>query len=250
MQQRLDQALVDRGLCETRAKAQRAIMAGQVRLNQQPARKASDKVRVGDTLELLAGDRYVSRGGHKIEHALKHFAVSTESIRAIDIGASTGGFTDCLLQHGAKSVAAVDVGHGQLAWKLRQDPRVRVLEQTNARHLTGDSFGTDGADFDLAVIDCSFISLRLILPPAVPLVRPGGRVIALIKPQFEAGREEADRGAGVIRDPAVHSRILIELEVFVQNNIPALRWSGVTESPLLGPAGNKEFLVLLEKIIE
>lgn len=244
---RLDQALVDRGLCETRSKAQRAIMAGQVRLNQHTARKASDSVRDGDSIELIANDRYVSRGGHKLEHALTHFALAIPGIRALDLGASTGGFTDCLLQHGATSVTAVDVGHGQLAWKLRQDPRVIAMEQTNARHLSLDSFGPNTAPFDLIVADCSFISLKLILPPAAPLLRSGGFLVALIKPQFEAGRDEANRGEGVIRDPAIHQRILAELEEFVALNLSALKWRGATESPLIGPAGNKEFLALLEK---
>lgn len=244
---RLDQTLVERGLCETRAKAQRAIMAGQVRINQQTARKASDRVRDGDCVELIAGDRYVSRGGHKLEHALQTFPIRVSGACALDLGASTGGFTDCLLQHEARRVWAVDVGRGQLAWKLRQDPRVVVLEQTNARHLTLQSFGPEMVPFDLIVADCSFISLQKVLPSAEPLLRPGGQLVALVKPQFEAGKEEADRGEGVIRDPAVHQRVLSELEEFVRVKIPALHWRGVTDSPLLGPAGNKEFLAWLEK---
>lgn len=247
MKSRLDQALVDRGLCESRAKAQRAIMAGQVRLNGHPAKKASDPVRDGDQVELLAGDRFVSRGGHKLEHALVHFGFAVTGVTALDLGASTGGFTDCLLQHGATRVFAVDVGTNQLAWKLRNDPRVVVREQTNARHLTRDSFGPDWQPFDLIVADCSFISLRKILPPAAPLLRPGGSLVALVKPQFEAGKEEADRGEGVITDPAVHARVLAELEGFVAGEPLGLVWRGVTESPLLGPAGNREFLALLEK---
>ena len=250
MKLRIDQALVDRGLCESRTQAQRAVMAGQVRVNGHPAKKPSDAVREGDTIEWLHGDRYVSRGGHQLEHALQHFAVNPTGLRAVDLGASTGGFTDCLLQHGATKVVAVDVGHGQLAWKLRQDPRVEPLEKLNARHLTLAQLGQLGASaepFDLAVIDCSFISLRMILPAAKGLVRDGGRIVALIKPQFEAGREEVSRGAGVIEDPAVHARVLQELEAFVAGSLPGLGWRGVTESPLLGPAGNREFLALLEK---
>jgi 23S rRNA (cytidine1920-2'-O)/16S rRNA (cytidine1409-2'-O)-methyltransferase len=264
MKSRLDQALVDRGLCESRAKAQRAIMAGQVRVNGHPAKKASDPVRDGDQVELLAGDKFVSRGGHKLEHALVHFGVEVAGVTALDLGSSTGGFTDCLLQHGATRVFAVDVGTNQLAWKLRNDPRVAVMEQTNARHLTTASFPelTSGPTaqqrrptgespafqpFDLIVADCSFISLRKILPPAAPLLRPGGRFVALVKPQFEAGKEEADRGEGVITDPAVHARVLAELEEFVAAQPLGLVWRGVTESPLLGPAGNREFLALLEK---
>jgi 23S rRNA (cytidine1920-2'-O)/16S rRNA (cytidine1409-2'-O)-methyltransferase len=164
----------------------------------------------------------------------------------LDLGASTGGFTDCLLQRGASRVFAVDVGQGQLAWKLRQDARVVVMEKTNARTLTLTQFPEPFSGADLVVIDCSFISLRKILPAAVALVKPFGKVVALIKPQFEAGKEEADRGAGVIRDPAVHARVLQELEQFVAGQ-PEVAWRGVVESPLLGPAGNKEFLVLIEK---
>lgn len=236
---------MDRGLCESRAKAQRCIMAGQVRVNGHPAAKPSDRVRGSDGVELLAGDRYVSRGGHKLEHALHHFGLNPSGCLALDIGASTGGFTDCLLQHGAARVAAVDVGQGQLAWKLRQDPRVVVLEKTNARHLTRAQLPPDLQRFDLVVMDCSFISLRQVLPPVAPLVAAGGRVVALVKPQFEAGREEADRGAGVISDPAVHARVLSELEAFVAREPLGLVWSGATASPLLGPAGNREFLALL-----
>ena len=243
---RIDQALVDRGLCESRSQAQRSIMAGQVRINGHPARKPSDWIREGDTLELDGGDRYVSRGGHKLEHALRHFTLDVRGKRCLDIGASTGGFTDCLLQHGAASVHAVDVGHGQLSWKLRNDPRVVVLERTNARHLTLEQLGGT-PPFDLAVADCSFISLRLILPPIPHLLGAGGRIVALVKPQFEAGKEEVDRGAGVITDPMIHARVIQSLEAFIAQELPGLAWRGVTESPLRGPAGNKEFLAHLER---
>lgn len=243
---RLDQALVERGFCESREKAKRAIMAGQVRVNGQPARKPSDATEPGDELVLVAGEKFVSRGGLKLEHALQAFQLAVAGQAALDLGASTGGFTDCLLQAGAKRVFAVDVGQGQLAWKLRRDRRVTVMEKTNARHLTPARFPQPFAPFDLAVMDCSFISLRKILPPTVALLRPGGKIVALIKPQFEAGRAEADRGAGVIRDPAVHERVVRELEAFVVA-LPGLAWRQLTESPLLGPAGNKEFLVLIEK---
>lgn len=247
MKTRIDQALVDRGLCESRSQAQRSIMAGQVRINGHPAQKPSDWVRDGDSIELLSADRYVSRGGHKLEHALQQFALSVQGFRCIDLGASTGGFTDCLLQHGAASVHAVDVGHGQLSWKLRQDPRVIVLERTNARSLTLDQLGSP-APLDVAVADCSFISLRLILPPIPGFLRIGGSIVALIKPQFEAGKEEVDRGAGVITDPEIHARVIASLESFVATELPSLAWRGVTESPLRGPAGNKEFLAHLERI--
>ncbi len=244
---RLDQCLVERGLCATRTKAQAAILAGQVRVNGQPARKPGDPTAADAQLELVAPERFVSRGGHKLEHALLHFALPVTGARALDLGASTGGFTDCLLQHGAASVHAVDVGHGQLAWKLRQDPRVTVLERTNARELSAAHFAPDQIPFDLAVADCSFISLRKILPPLPSLIRPGGRIVALVKPQFEAGKAEADRGAGVISDPAVHARVLEELKAFTHTSLPGLRWIGDTPSPLLGPAGNREFLALLER---
>ena len=272
---RLDQALVERGLCESREKAKRAIMAGTVKINGQLARKPSDSVKPGDELTLTEPEKFVSRGGHKLEHALEHFHLDVSGLTAIDLGASTGGFTDCLLQHGAARVFAVDVGQGQLAWKLRRDRRVVVMEKTNARELTPEKFsatfpggtssgspqsekksgtrGTRPSDdqspppIDLITIDCSFISLRKILPPAVALLRSSGNIVALVKPQFEAGKAEADKGEGVITDPVVHERVLRELEAFVAQN-KALRWLGMTESPLLGPAGNKEFLVLIEKI--
>jgi 23S rRNA (cytidine1920-2'-O)/16S rRNA (cytidine1409-2'-O)-methyltransferase len=268
---RLDQALVERGLCESRERAKRAILAGQVRVNAQSARKPSDSVKPDDQLTLDAGEKYVSRGGHKLEHALNHFHLDVAGMTALDLGASTGGFTDCLLQHGAAKVFAVDVGRGQIAWKLRQDRRVVVMEKTNARHLTAAQFGgtsytspkpdnvesKSGARItrpsenefrgvDLITIDCSFISLRNILPAAIALLRPSGKIVALIKPQFEAGKAEADKGRGVISDPLVHERVLDELREFVRAQ-PGLRWQGVVESPLLGPAGNKEFLALIEK---
>jgi 23S rRNA (cytidine1920-2'-O)/16S rRNA (cytidine1409-2'-O)-methyltransferase len=243
---RLDLSLVERGICTSREQARRAVMAGLVRINGKPARKPSDTVRPADTIELLSGERYVSRGGLKLEHALREFGLDVRGLTAIDLGASTGGFTDCLLQQGAARVYAVDVGHGQLAWKLRQDPRVTVLERTNARTLTPDRFPPPFAPVDLVVIDCSFISLRLVLPPALPLLRPEGRIVSLIKPQFEAGKAEADRGGGVITDPAVHARVLDELSLFV-HTLTGVRWHGVITSPLLGPAGNKEFLALLER---
>jgi 23S rRNA (cytidine1920-2'-O)/16S rRNA (cytidine1409-2'-O)-methyltransferase len=243
---RLDQALVERGLCESRERAKRAILAGQVRVNTQRAHKPSDSVQPDDALALEAGDKYVSRGGHKLEHALRHFQLDVAGLVALDLGASTGGFTDCLLQHGAAKVFAVDVGQGQFAWKLRQDRRVVVMEKTNARHLTAARFPQPFTPADLAVIDCSFISLQKILPAAIALLKPNGKIVALVKPQFEAGKTEVDKGRGVISDPAIHERVLKELEAFVAAQ-PDLDWRGATESPLLGPAGNKEFLVLIEK---
>jgi 23S rRNA (cytidine1920-2'-O)/16S rRNA (cytidine1409-2'-O)-methyltransferase len=243
---RLDQALVEHGLCESRERAKRAILAGQVRINSQTARKASDKVKPEDQLSIDVPEKFVSRGGHKLEHALNQFQTDVKGLQALDLGASTGGFTDCLLQHGASRVYAVDVGQGQLAWKLRCDPRVVVMEKTNARNLKIEQMPAGYVPADLAVIDCSFISLKKILPPAIALLKAEGKIIALIKPQFEAGRAEVDKGRGVITDSAIHERVLTELEEFVVAQKNA-HWRQVTESPLLGPAGNKEFLVLIEK---
>jgi 23S rRNA (cytidine1920-2'-O)/16S rRNA (cytidine1409-2'-O)-methyltransferase len=238
--------LVERGLCESREKARRAIMAGRVTINLQPARKPSDPVRPHDQLALTASEKYVSRGGLKLVHALHAFKLDVTGQTAIDLGASTGGFTDCLLQHGAARVYAVDVGQGQLAWKLRQDPRVVVMEKTNARLLAPTGFLQPFTLADLVVIDCSFISLTKILPAAITLIRPGGSVVALIKPQFEAGKVEADEGRGVITDPTIHARVLRELETFVGGQ-PQMAWRDSTDSPLLGPAGNREFFALIEK---
>jgi 23S rRNA (cytidine1920-2'-O)/16S rRNA (cytidine1409-2'-O)-methyltransferase len=242
---RIDQALVDRGLCESREKAKRAILAGEVRINGQLAHKASDPVKPDDAIAVAGPEKFVSRGGFKLEHALTHFQVDVQGLVAVDLGASTGGFTDCLLQHGAARVFAVDVGQGQLAWKLRQDPRVVVMEKTNARALTRGQFPQPFVGADIVVVDCSFISLRKIIPAAIALLKTPGRIIPLIKPQFEAGKAEADKGAGVITDPAVHERVLRELKEFVTLET-RLTWRGETQSPLLGPAGNKEFLALLE----
>jgi len=243
---RLDQALVERGICSSRERAKRAVMAGQVRVNGQLAHKASEPVSPGDKLALEAAEAFVTRRGFNLEHALDHFSIDVQGLTAIDIGASTGGFTDCLLQRGAAKVYAVDVGQGQLAWKLRQDPRVVVMEKTNARQLTATQFGPGFAPVDLVVVDCSFISLRKILPPSIALLRPCGKIVALIKPQFEAGKAEADKGGGVIRAAEVHQRVLKELAAFAAT-IPSLRWLDTTPSPLLGPAGNREFLAFLEK---
>jgi 23S rRNA (cytidine1920-2'-O)/16S rRNA (cytidine1409-2'-O)-methyltransferase len=264
--------MVERGLCDSREKAKRLVLAGQVRLNGHTAHKPSDSVKAADEISVTAPEKFVSRGGYKLEHALEHFQIKVAGEVAIDLGASTGGFTDCLLQRGAARVFAVDVGQGQLAWKLRQDPRVVVMEKTNARYLTPKDFAerieaqaspparidgeTHGRDAratsgtppaDLIVVDCSFISLKKIVPPAVPLLKPGGRMVALIKPQFEAGKAEADKGRGVITDAAVHERVLAELREFVAAQA-GLCWRGVVQSPLLGPAGNKEFLALIEKV--
>jgi 23S rRNA (cytidine1920-2'-O)/16S rRNA (cytidine1409-2'-O)-methyltransferase len=243
---RVDQALVARGLCGSREKAKRAIMAGQVRINHRLVNKPNEGVKGTDRLTLVEPEKYVSRGGLKLEHALRYFQIDVRDGTAIDLGASTGGFTDCLLQHGAAKVYAVDVGQGQLAWKLRQDPRVVVMEKTNARELASAKFPAPFSPVDVVVIDCSFISLLKIFPAAIALLRDSGNILALIKPQFEAGKKEANKGRGVITDPSIHERVVGEIENYVRNQA-GMQWRGIIESPLLGPAGNKEFLVRIEK---
>jgi len=238
---RLDVILVQRGLVESRERARRLILAGKVRVNGQVISKAGTRIPTEAQIEITEPERYVSRGGYKLEQAFRTWPLSVKSKRCLDLGASTGGFTDCLLQHGAAQVVAVDVGKGQLAWRLRQDPRVEVREGVNARYLQPTDFETL---FDAIVIDCSFISLRLILPVAERLIRPDGWIVALVKPQFEVGKEIADRWKGVIRDPAIHRQVLEDLQQFVRTQT-RLRWIDVVESPLPGPAGNKEFLVWL-----
>jgi len=243
---RVDQALVARGLCGSREKAKRAIMAGQVRVNCHVVHKPNEAIKGTDRLTLVEPEKYVSRGGLKLEHALRYFQIDVRGWTAIDLGASTGGFTDCLLQHGAARVYAIDVGQGQLAWKLRQDPRVTVMEKTNARDLIPAKLPAPFSPVDVVVIDCSFISLRKIFPAAIALLRDLGIILALIKPQFEAGKAEADKGQGVIRDPLIHERVVREIENYVRKQT-GMEWLGIIESPLLGPAGNKEFLALIEK---
>lgn len=246
MKRRLDQYLSEKGICASREKAKRAILAGAVRLNGQRARKPSDIVRQTDHVELIPSERYVSRGGFKMEHALRHFQIEVGGWTVVDLGASTGGFTDCLLQHGAAQVYAVDVGKGQLAWKLRQDSRVEIMEGVNARHLRRSRMPATFPGANFVVIDCSFISLTKILPAIVSLLVPAGKIIALIKPQFEAGKLAADRGRGVIRDPRIHEQALQKIRRFAVEELN-LRWIGVCESPILGASGNREFLCLIEK---
>ncbi len=238
MRTRLDIELVARGITPSREKAQRLILAGQVRVNNQTAAKPSDKVAPTDRIERVAPERYVSRGGHKLESALDHFQINCHGLVCADLGASTGGFTDCLLQRGASRVHAVDVGRGQLDYSLRQDQRVVVHDDLNARQLTPAQLGET---VDLIVMDLSFISLTKVLPATIALLRPGGRIVALIKPQFEAGRQHVKKG-GVVRDPAIHQQVIESVSRFVTDQL-GLRVLGVIESPLLGPAGNKEFLI-------
>jgi len=240
---RLDVELVERKLAESREQAQRLILAGEVWVEGQRWDKASKLCAASAVIEIRGGDRYVSRGGHKLEGALTGFALSVEGLRCLDVGASTGGFTDCLLQHGAREVVAIDVGHGQLHWKIRQDPRVKVYEGINARDLSSLTEET-GTPFDLVVTDVSFISLRKVLPPAFDLLSSGGRVCALIKPQFEAGRTEVGKG-GIVRDAAVRERVVRELVAWAED-FPVMT-VGTLPSPLPGRDGNEEFLWLLQK---
>ncbi len=242
MRERLDTRLVGLGLAPTREKAKRLILAGAVRVDGQVAAKPSDLVGEGTKLEVAAKEKFVSRGGYKLEAALEAFHISCDNAVCVDIGASTGGFTDCLLQRGARRVHAVDVGKGQLDWKLRQDQRVTVHDQINARHLTIADIGEAA---DLATIDTSFISLKIIMPAARAVVKRAGHLVALIKPQFEAGRKFIKRG-GVVRDPAVHDRVKSEIVEFATDTL-GLRLIGLIESPLVGPAGNKEFLIGLQR---
>ncbi len=246
---RLDLTLIEMGLAETRSLAQRLVMAGKVRINGQPAVKPSQNVPDGAEVTLDSGPRFVSRGGEKLAAAMDAFPVNVQGLVCADVGASTGGFTDCLLQNGAAKVYAIDVGHGILAWKLRNDPRVVVMEKTNARHVEKLD-----EPVSLVVMDASFISLKILLPVIRGWFPPmfsektggeqgGGNVIALIKPQFEAGRKEVSKGKGVIRDPEIHRRVVREILEFSQDKGYSVK--GLHRSPVLGPKGNVEFLVWL-----
>ena len=237
--QRLDLLLVERGLIESRELARRQIMAGEVLVDERVVDKPGRPVPVDATVRVKSLPPYVSRGGGKLAAALAAFALDVTGLAAVDVGASTGGFTDCLLQHGAAHVYAVDVGYGQLAWSLRQDARVTVLERTNVRYLDALPGGTT---VDLAVIDASFISLSLVLPATLRLLRPNAQIVALIKPQFEAGREQVGKG-GVVRDAKVHRRVLDETVALARSL--ALDVGGLVVSPVVGPAGNVEFLIWL-----
>ena len=238
MKSRLDMLLLTRNLAESRQKAQALIVAGQVFVNGHRADKAGSQFQTDCDIE-IKGDKcpYVSRGGLKLAAGLDHFAIDPEGFICADIGASTGGFSDCLLQRGAIRVYAVDVGYGQLAWKLRQDERVVVMERTNARHLAS---GDIPEKLDLAVIDASFISLELLLKPLLNFLKPGGRILALIKPQFEVGKGQVGKG-GVVRDPELHESSTRKIEEF--GRTLGLDCLGVTPSPVLGPKGNREFLI-------
>jgi 23S rRNA (cytidine1920-2'-O)/16S rRNA (cytidine1409-2'-O)-methyltransferase len=236
--QRLDVALVSRGLCESRERARRLILAGEVTLNGHLADKPSTTVRSQDLVDVKAKPRFVGRGGFKLEGALLTFDVDVEGFVCLDVGASTGGFTDCLLQSGASKVHAFDVGTNQLAWKLRSDPRVICREQFNVRHLEPADIGEP---IDLAVFDVSFISLTLVIPPVIRTLRPeSGQMICLIKPQFELSREHVGKG-GIVRDPVLHQRAVDKVRIFIEEHT-LLKWRGVMPSPITGTDGNKEFL--------
>lgn len=240
---RLDQLLIEKGLAESREKARRLILAGQVLVDGQPSPKPGQTLTPDREITLKEAERFVSRGGEKLEGAMKSFPIELSGKICLDIGSSTGGFTDCMLQHGAIRVYAIDVGKGQLHWKLREDPRVVVMEGVNARHLTPSDL-PEPADF--ASIDTSFISLTNILPAVNRLLKSGGEIVSLIKPQFEAGKEEVDKGRGVITDPAVHDAVIRRIQTFGVREL-GLEWLGLTASPLKGPKGNIEFLAYWKK---
>jgi 23S rRNA (cytidine1920-2'-O)/16S rRNA (cytidine1409-2'-O)-methyltransferase len=235
--QRLDVLLVERGLAETREKAQGLIRAGQVLVNGQLADKPGHTFDTGGAFEVKAGPRFVSRGGEKLEGAFETFHLNVKDLTCLDVGASTGGFTDCLLQHGAAKVFAVDVGKGQLHWKLRNDPRVTVIEALNARYLKPADLPVKPR---FVVVDVSFISLTRILPAVIQVVDVPAELVTLIKPQFEAGRKQVGKG-GVVRDEAVRAAVVENIRAWGTKEL-ALEWLGVCESPIKGPAGNVEFL--------
>jgi 23S rRNA (cytidine1920-2'-O)/16S rRNA (cytidine1409-2'-O)-methyltransferase len=239
---RADQLLVDRGLAESRAKAQALILAGLVFSGERKVEKAGQTLAAEEPLEVRGKPHpWVSRGGVKLAHALEHFGWDVSGAVALDVGSSTGGFTDVLLQKGAAKVFAVDVGTNQLAWKLRQDPRVVVHEQTNARYLTEEAVTEP---VDLIVCDASFISLAKVLDRALGFAKPGGRLIALVKPQFEAERGEIGKG-GVVRDPEIHARVCEAARLWVERQ--GWNVAGLVESPITGPEGNKEFLLAAQR---
>lgn len=240
--ERLDKLMVERGLAESREKARALILAGQVVVGDHGVDKAGHLVHITADIR-VKGERlpFVSRGGLKLQKALDEFHIDVDGLCALDVGASTGGFTDCLLQRGARRVYAVDVGYGQLAWKLRRDDRVVCMERTNIRYLSADALPEVP---DLAVIDASFISLDKVLPNTAGLIRAGGEIVALIKPQFEVGRGEVGKG-GVVRDARKHQDVIEAVRSLAESL--HLDVGGVTDSPILGPKGNREFLIHLKK---
>jgi 23S rRNA (cytidine1920-2'-O)/16S rRNA (cytidine1409-2'-O)-methyltransferase len=241
---RADHLMVDRELAPTRARAQALILAGKLFSGETRIDKPGQSLADDTALTLRGEDHpWVSRGGLKLAHALDHFAIDPAGLTALDVGASTGGFTDVLLQRGAARVYAVDVGRGQLDWKLRNDPRVVVMERTNARHLTQTEIPEP---VDLVVCDAAFIGLETVLPAPLALARPGSRLVALIKPQFEVGKGRVGKG-GVVRDPDLHREVCDRITHWLADT---MRWRvlGLTDSPILGPDGNREFLVAAERV--
>jgi 23S rRNA (cytidine1920-2'-O)/16S rRNA (cytidine1409-2'-O)-methyltransferase len=236
--QRLDLLLTERGLASSRERARALIMAGSVRVDGRLVDKPGAPVPAGSAITVLAADLpYVSRGGVKLEGALSGFGLSVAGLTCLDVGASTGGFTDCLLQHGAARITAVDVGYGQMAWRLRQDSRVHVVERTNIRYMPADLL-TEAVD--LITIDTSFISLRIVVPAVLKFLKPTGCILPLVKPQFEVGKGEVGKG-GVVRDPALHTRVCDEVRGWLEGK--GWQVEGVVESPITGPEGNVEFLI-------
>ena len=239
---RLDSLLVERGLAESRSRAQALILSGAVLVGDRPADKAGMAVAPDAEIRIRGGENpYVSRGGLKLRGALDAFGLSVRDRVALDVGASTGGFTDCLLQAGAAKVYALDVGYGQLAWKLREDSRVVCIERTNIRHYDGRDIRDT---IDIAVVDASFISLRLVVPSVLKLIPDGALLLVLVKPQFEVGRDHVGKG-GVVRDPELHEQVVADLEAFCWER--GLAVLGRCASPIDGPAGNREFFLYLQK---
>jgi 23S rRNA (cytidine1920-2'-O)/16S rRNA (cytidine1409-2'-O)-methyltransferase len=243
--ERIDKLMVERGLAESRTKAQALVMAGVVLVNEQRVEKSSESFPPDVSIRVKGADnaatRYVGRGGLKLEAALREFGLDVSGLICLDVGASTGGFTDCLLQHGARRVVAIDVGHNQLDWRIRQDERVEVREGMNARYVEPENFHEP---FDLAVMDVSFISATKVIPAIVPLLTERGRFITLIKPQFEVGKGEVGKG-GIVSDPAQHARVVEEVNRAAEAS--GLEVVGVIPSPITGADGNVEFLALYEK---
>jgi 23S rRNA (cytidine1920-2'-O)/16S rRNA (cytidine1409-2'-O)-methyltransferase len=237
---RLDKLLVDSGYFDSRQRAQRAILAGEILVAERVFDKPGSLVLPDAAIRVTAAERYVSRGGYKMEAALDRFGIDPNGRRCLDVGASTGGFTDCLLQRGASEVATVDVGHNQLAWKIRSDSRVKVFEGINARFLDAEQLG---ANFSLAVVDVSFISLTLVLGPIFKCLEQTGEIVALIKPQFELDAKRVDKG-GIVRDAANRDAAVEKIQNFVTGQL-GRQWLGVIESPILGAKGNQEFLAWL-----
>jgi len=238
--ERADALLLSRGLCDSREQAKRLILAGEVMTGTTRVAKPSTKLDSEADLSVREKPKFVSRGGLKLEGALNEFAINPEGMTCLDCGASTGGFTDCLLQAGAVKVHAIDVGTNQLVWKIRNDPRVEVKEKFNARYMVPDDIGEQ---VDLAVTDVSFISLTKILPPLFSVLKPGGKIICLIKPQFELDRDEIGKG-GIVRDPELHQKAQDKIYRFVTEEL-GKEWIRVTDSPITGTDGNREFLALL-----